>query len=95
MNAAGGSAAGLELWQDMNLSRRLQVLIPLELDARLRRAAQRRISKAEYVRRVLEESLRKSASDDGASDPLEQLSSLGAPTGDIRQILTETAPGRS
>jgi len=71
-------------------------LVPVELDARLRKAAQRRrISKAEFVRRVLEESLRQAVADNGASDPLEQLSSLRAPTGDIQQILTDVAAGRS
>lgn len=78
------------------MSRRLQVLVPLELDARLRKAAhRRRISKGEYVRRVLEESLRKAPSDEGALDPLAQLSSLRAPIGDIEQILSEIESGRS
>lgn len=78
------------------MSRRLHVLVPLELDARLRQVAQRRrISKAEFVRRVLEESLRQAVSEKGAVDPLGQLSSLRAPTGDLQQILTEIASGRS
>lgn len=77
------------------MSYRLQVLIPKALDAELRKAAQRsRISKGEYVRRVLAASLHKQRK--GTSgDPLEQLASLNAPTGDIEQMLAEIEAGRS
>ena len=71
------------------MSHRLQVLIPPELDAKLTKAAQRgRVSKGEWVRRVLQESLRTSGSQ-GSSDPLARLQSLNAPTADIEQMLRE------
>jgi hypothetical protein len=77
------------------VSHRLQVLIPPELDAQLRKAAQRsRISKGEWVRRVLEESLRKSAKGRAMSDPVARLEALAAPTADIEQMLSEIDAGR-
>ena len=70
------------------MSQRLQVLVPDGLDARIRKAAQRRgVSKGEWVRRAIERSL---AEDRPAADPLERLSSLGAPTADIEQMLAES-----
>ncbi len=78
------------------MSYRLQVLIPSALDARLRKAAQRgRVSKGEWVRRALEESLRDARSGRPASDPVTRLSSLGAPTADIGRMLSEIEAGRS
>ena len=75
------------------MSYRLQVLIPTELDARLRKASQRcRVSKGEWVRRAIEESLREQRS---GADPLARLSSLGAPTADIQQMLSEIETGRA
>ena len=75
------------------MSHRLQVLIPEELDARIRKAADRdRISKGEWVRRAIEAMLR---SGPGGADPLARLSGLEAPTGDIGQILGEIEAGRS
>jgi hypothetical protein len=75
------------------MSHRLQVLIPEELDARIRKAADRdRISKGEWVRRAIETALR---SGPGGADPLTRLSGLEAPTGDIDQILGEIEAGRS
>lgn len=72
------------------MSHRLQVLIPPELDAQLRRAARRsRVSKGEWVRRILQESVRGPAKGRGSSDPLIQLGSIGAPTADIEQMLAE------
>lgn len=78
------------------MSHRLQVLIPEELDARIRKAAQRgRMSKGEWVRRAIEEALRRGSGEGGlASDPLVQLASLGAPTGNIEQMLSEIESGR-
>jgi metal-responsive CopG/Arc/MetJ family transcriptional regulator len=68
------------------MSRRLQVLIPKELDMQLRKAAQRsRISKSEWVRRALRQSV----------DPVARLASLNAPTADIEQMLSEIWCGRS
>lgn len=77
------------------MSHRLQVLIPPELDAQLRKAAQRnRISKGEWVRRVLQESVSKPAKGHTKSDPLARLESLGAPTTDIEGMLSEIDAGR-
>ena len=73
------------------MSIRLQVLIPETLDARLRKAAQRRSqSKGEWVRRALERAL----ADDGGADPLDRLARLEAPTGDIDRMLAEIEAGR-
>ena len=73
------------------MSHRLQVLIPPELDAQLRKAAQRnRISKGEWVRRVLQESVeREPAKGRPSPTPLARLESLGAPTSDIEAMLSE------
>ena len=74
-------------------STRLQVLVPPGLDARLRKAAQRQgLSKGEWVRRALEAAL---TSEKKGPDPLARLSSLGAPTADIDQMLAEIEAGRS
>ena len=78
------------------MSHRLQVLISPDLDAQLRKAAQRnRMSKGEWVRRALEASLRSSGGGRHTNDPLARLASLEAPTGDIDQILSEIEAGRS
>ena len=75
------------------MSHRLQVLIPERLDMRVRKAAQRaRVSKGEWVRRALEKAL---SDPSGSVDPLGRLASLGAPTGDIDQMLAEIESGRS
>jgi hypothetical protein len=74
------------------MSIRLQVLIPEGLDARVRKAAQRsRLSKGAWVRQAIERAIV-----DGRlpSDPLARLASLGAPTGDIDQMLAEIEAGR-
>ena len=78
------------------MSHRLQVLIPDELDARIRKAAQRlRISKGEWVRRAIEAALRRRASETGMDiDPLARLESLDGPTGDIEEMLAEIESGR-
>ena len=74
------------------MSHRLQVLIPKGLDARLRKAAQRaRVSKGEWVRQALEQAL---AAGLQRTDPVAELASLGAPTGDIDQMLDEIEAGR-
>ncbi len=79
------------------MSHRLQVLIPEELDARVRKAARRlRISKGEWVRRAIEAALRRGTAEPGEGrDPLARLESLDAPTGDIDQMLAEIEAGRS
>ena len=77
----------------MSSTTRLQVLIPPALDARLRKAAQRKgVSKGEWVRQALEAAL---AAGRRQPDPLGRLSSLGAPTADIDEMLAEIEAGRS
>jgi len=78
------------------MSYRLQVLIPPELDAQLQKAAQRsRVSKGEWVRRALRQSLREARKGRADSDPVARLASLEAPTADIGQMLSEIEAGRS
>jgi hypothetical protein len=74
------------------MSIRLQVLIPAGLDARVRKAAQRsRLSKGAWVRLAIERAIADSRL---PADPLAKLSGLGAPTGDIDQMLAEIEAGR-
>ena len=79
------------------MSHRLQVLIPEELNARLRKAAVRnRMSTGAWVRRAVEESLRDSTGQNQPSaDPLARLGSLDAPTAEIGQMIAEIESGRS
>ena len=73
------------------MSTRLQVLVPAALDRRIRKAAQRsRLSVGAWVRQAIERALQ----DGQRGDPLDRLSSLGAPTGDIDQMLAEIEAGR-
>ena len=73
------------------MSHRLQVLVPEALDRRIRKAAQRsRLSAGGWVRQAIERALQ----DNHQSDPLDQLARLGAPTGDIGQVLAEIDAGR-
>jgi hypothetical protein len=73
-------------------SHRLQVLVPQSLRRRVQKAAQRRrVSAGAWVREAIERCL---ADDRPAADPLDRLSQLGAPTGDIDQILAEIEAGR-
>jgi hypothetical protein len=67
------------------------VLIPPGLDTRIRKAASReRLTKGEWVRRAIERAL----ADNRDADALDRLSRLGAPTGDIDQMLAEIEAGR-
>jgi hypothetical protein len=78
------------------MSHRLQVLIPEELDARIRKAASRdRVSKGEWVRRAIELALREGTDATRRLDPLSRLSQLEGPTADIDQLLGEIEKGRS
>jgi hypothetical protein len=78
------------------MSHRLQVLIPPQLDARLRKAAQRsRMSKGEWVRRALNEAVERSVKGAPGADPVMRLAALQGPTADIDQILSEIEVGRS
>jgi predicted DNA-binding protein len=73
-------------------SKRLQVIIPDTLDRRIRKAAQRgRQSTGAWVREAIERHL---TGGRPSSDALEQLKALGAPTGDIDQMLAEIEAGR-
>ena len=73
------------------MSHRLQVLIPEPLERRIRKAAQRRrLSTGAWVREALERALQEGR----AADPLDRLAALGAPTGDIDQMLAEIEAGR-
>ena len=77
------------------MSHRLQVLIPENLNARLRKAAERsRISKGRWVRLAIEDSLERTAKGRSRSDPLARLASLQAPTADIEQMIAEIEAGR-
>jgi hypothetical protein len=76
------------------MSSRLQVLIPPDLDAELRKAAQRsRVSKGEWVRRAIQVALGTGGQAD-KRDPLTRLASLNAPTADIDRMLQEIEQGR-
>lgn len=72
--------------------RRLQVLVPESLDRRIKKAAQRRrLAAGAWVREAIERHLDEARP---SPDPLERLKSLGAPTGDIEQMLAEIEAGR-
>jgi predicted transcriptional regulator len=79
------------------MSHRLQVIVPEELDARIRKAAERsRTSKGAWVRRAIEDALEGRSNPKSATvDPLARLASLGAPTADIDQMIAEIESGRS
>ena len=73
------------------MSTRLQVLVPEALDRRIRKAAQRsRLSAGAWVRQAIERALQ----ENHQGDPLDRLAALGAPTGDIEQLLAEIDAGR-
>jgi predicted transcriptional regulator len=77
------------------MSHRLQVLIPDELELKLRKAAERsRISEDEWVRQAIERSLERRDPSNPRLAALERLESLDAPTGDIEQMLAEIEAGR-
>jgi len=77
------------------MSNRLQVLIPSELDAEVRKAAQRLgVSTGEYVRRALRQSLPTHPVVGAENDPLARLAALSAPTADIDDMLAEIERGR-
>jgi len=76
------------------MSKRLQVLIPPELDTQIDKAAQRsRVSKGEWVRRALKESLRRGGKG-SKTNPVERMAALACPAGDIDEILAEIEEGR-
>ncbi len=74
------------------MSYRLQILVPEALERQVRKAAQReRKSAGAWVRAAIERALREPKS---AADPLAELERLGAPTGDLDQMLAEIEAGR-
>lgn len=74
------------------MSTRLQILVPPGLDARVRKAARRGgVSVGAWVRQAIERAL---TDPRAAPDPLDALSRLGAPTGDLDQMLAEIEAGR-
>ncbi len=76
------------------MSYRLQVLISEELNSQLQKAAKRvRISKGEWVRRALRDSVQSNRSRSGNS-AVSQLAVLNAPTSGIDQMLHEIETGR-
>jgi len=78
------------------MSHRLQVLIPPELDAELRKAAERsRMSKGEWVRRAINTALPQAGKHGPGQDPVTRLAALHAPTAGIDQMLSEIEAGRS
>ena len=77
------------------MSNRLQILVPEELDGRLRKAADRgRVSMGEWVRRAIGERLERQAAA-LPDDPLAALRGLGAPTADIGDMLAQIERGRT
>ena len=75
------------------MSYRLQILVPEPLDASIAKAAsRRRMSKGAWVRQVLDAALRQ---EERGEDPVARLAALGAPTGDIDQMLSEIDAGRT
>ena len=76
------------------MSYRLQVLVPEELDGKMRKAADRaRVSKGEWVRQAIDEKLDREGRGLPA-DPLEAMSRLEGPTADIESMLAEIEAGR-
>ena len=74
------------------MSTRLQVVISPSLERRVDKAAARaRMSKGEWVRRAIECALSDPRT---VTAPVENLARLGAPTGDIEQMLAEIESGR-
>lgn len=74
------------------MSKRLQVIIPDDVEARLRKTAARTgMSVGAWVRRAIDEAFGRERS----TDPLDELASLGAPTADIDQLLDEIESGRA
>ncbi len=76
------------------MGHRLQVLIPPDLHIQIDKAAQRSgVSKGEWVRRALEESLLRGGSG-SPTNPVDRLAALACPVGAIDEILAEVDEGR-
>jgi hypothetical protein len=79
------------------MTRRLVVLIPEELAARIDTAVGHdRISKGAWIRRAIEAALERHVDRrSGGIDPLLRLTSLQAPTADIGDMISEIGSGGS
>ena len=78
------------------MGRRLQIVIPEGLAARIERALERDgASRDAWIRRAIEAALERQVTraSDG-SDPLLRLASLGAPTAAIDDMIAEIGSGR-
>lgn len=76
-------------------SKRMQLLIPEGMDARLRRVAERDlVSRGAWVRRAIEERLEREVGP-VPEDPLAELRGLKGPTSDICAMIGEIEAGRS
>jgi hypothetical protein len=74
------------------MSNRLQIIVPLDLERRVRKSADRsRLSTSAWVRRAIEQAL---LDERPGNDALDRLSSIGAPTGDITGMLADIEAGR-
>lgn len=77
------------------MSKRLQVLIPDEMEPALEKAAKRaRVSKGEWVRRAIQLALKKDR-EGPRGGAVERLAAIGAPTADIEGMLAEIDRGRA
>jgi hypothetical protein len=73
------------------MSKRLQILVPPELDSRVRKAAQReKLSQGAWIRRAIERSLQVTP----GGSPVDRLKALAGPTGDIEEVLADLARAR-
>ena len=76
------------------MSYRLQVLVPEELNLRIRKQAQRSgVSKGEWVRRAIESTLNANNDQMTRQDALERLRSINGPTMNVEYSVEEAQPG--
>jgi hypothetical protein len=74
------------------MSSRLQIIVPLDLERRVRKSADRsRLSTSAWVRRAIEQAL---LDERPGNDALQRLSELDGPTGDMVEMLADIEAGR-
>jgi hypothetical protein len=74
------------------VSNRLQIIVPTDLERRVRKSADRsRLSTSAWVRRAIEQAL---LDERPGNDALQRLSDLDAPTGDMVEMLADIEAGR-
>ena len=74
---------------------RLQVSIPPELDAQLQQAAERRhMAKADWIRLVLQDAVKRSSQRATGEDPLALPASVNSLADDLEEMLARIADGR-